>query len=52
MVPPSVEFNEMLNAVALQIVCGEAEQVGLGFTVISTGKDEPVHPFAVGVTVY
>lgn len=51
-VPLTDELNATLVAVALQIVCGEAEPNGLGFTVTSTVKDTPVHPLAVGVIKY
>ena len=51
-VPLTVELNATLVAVALHIVCGEAEPTGLGFTVTSTLNVAPVHPFAVGVIVY
>jgi len=51
-VPLTVEFNATLVAVALQIVCGEAEPTGRGLIVISTVKEVPAHPLAVGVIVY
>ena len=51
-VPLRFELNGTLLVVPLQIVCGAAEPTGLGFTVTSTVKVAPVHPLAVGVTVY
>ena len=33
-VPPTVEFKSTLEVVPLQIVCGDAEPVGVGLTVI------------------
>ena len=50
-VPATVELNATLDAVALQIVCGEAEPTGVGLTVTSTVNAAPGHPAAVGVTV-
>ena len=50
-VPLTVEFKATLVAVLLQIVCGEAEPIGVGSTVTSTVNAEPAQPLAVGVTV-
>ena len=50
-VPLTVEFKATLVTVLLQIVCGEADPIGVGFTVTSTVNAEPAHPLAVGVTV-
>lgn len=50
-VPLTVEFNATLVAVALQIVCGEAEPTGFGLTVTMSVIDDPEQPFAVGVIV-
>ena len=50
--PLRVELSAMLVAVALQIVCGEADPDGLGLTVTLTVKEFPTQPFAEGVTVY
>ena len=51
-VPVTFELNATLLAASLQIVCGEAEPTGLGLTVTSTVKVEPMQPAALGVTVY
>ena len=53
-VPVTLLVNAIDGAVPEQIVCedGVAVTTGGGLTVISTLIDTPVHPFAVGVTMY
>ena len=50
-VPLIVELNATLVAVALQMVCGEAEPTGFGLTVTMSLMDDPEQPFAVAVIV-
>ena len=50
-VPLTVEFKATLVVDPLQIVCGEADPIGVGFTVTSTVNAAPAQPLAVGVTV-
>jgi hypothetical protein len=53
-VPTTLELSGIEVALPEQIVCddGVAVTTGVGFTVTSTVKAVPAHPFAVGVTVY
>ena len=52
-VPPMEDVGKKLSAVALQISCISEGEVlvttGAGFTVTTTSKKFPLHPFAVGV---
>ena len=51
--PGTVEFKITLVVAPLQIVCGDADPLGFGFTVTSTVNVFPIQPFGdVGVTVY
>ena len=50
-VPATVELNATLDAVALQIVCGEAEPTGVGLTVTVARKFVPGQLNMTGVIV-
>ena len=53
-VPVTLLVNAIDGAVPEQIVCedGVAVTTGGGLTVISTLIDAPLHPLALGVTIY
>ena len=51
--PGIVEFKITRVVAPLQVICGDADPDGLGFTVTSTVNVFPIHPAGdVGVTVY
>ena len=50
-VPLTVEFKATLVVAPLQIVCEEADPIGVGLTAISIVNAAPAQPLAVGVTV-
>lgn len=55
-VPPMEDVGKKLSGVALQISCIREVDVfvmtGAGFTVTTTSRKFPLHPFAVGVIRY